>query len=112
MVKHDLSLEHLFAFIDKDRSQSISIEELTKGLQNILTPDECLALFMSIDKDGNKNLSYEELVIGCNKIHASYILFKLKQAIQGGGKSSNLSIDEVFRTVLPNADENPYMDIF
>jgi hypothetical protein len=44
---------------------------------------------MSIDKDGNKNLSYEELVVGCNKIHSSYVLYKLKQAIQGGGKSLN-----------------------
>lgn len=32
LVKHDYSLEHLFAFIDKDKSQTVTIQEFTKGL--------------------------------------------------------------------------------
>lgn len=82
MIKNDLAVDHLFAFIDKDRSNSVTIEELTRGLcPDIITPDECVALFMSIDQDGNKVLTYEELVLGLSKIHASYCLHKIRMAL-------------------------------
>lgn len=53
-------------------------------------------------------LTYEELVNGCSKIYASYVLHKLRQAIQGGA-SKGLSIDKVFATVDDNG--NGDMDI-
>jgi len=49
LIKHDFSLEHLFAFIDKDKSQTVTIQEFTKGLQEVLSDNECVILFQSID---------------------------------------------------------------
>ena len=108
LIKHDFSLEHWFGFIDKDRSQTVTIEEFTRGLSEVLSADECLILFQSIDWDRNNMLTYEELVNGCCKIYASYVLHKLRQAIQGGARSG-LSIDKVFQTVDDNS--NGEMDI-
>jgi Ca2+-binding EF-hand superfamily protein len=81
LIKQDLSLDHLFAFIDKDKSSTVTIEELSRGLSNILSSDETLQLFMSLDQDNSKTITYEELVSGCSQIHASYILYKIRQAI-------------------------------
>ena len=65
LMKNDLSLENLFMFIDKDRSKTITIEEMSGGLSSILQSDEIIALFDSIDEDRNKIITYEELISGC-----------------------------------------------
>ena len=61
---------------------------------------------MSIDQDNSKSLSFEEIVNGCSKIHASYILHKLRKTIESG---KELSIDKVFSAV--DEDNNDEMDI-
>jgi Ca2+-binding EF-hand superfamily protein len=78
LIKYDYSLEHLFSFIDKDKSQTVTIAEFTRGLQEVLSDSECRTLFDSIDWDHNQMLTYEELVNGCSKIYASYVLHKMR----------------------------------
>ena len=36
LLKNDYSLEVVFKFLDKDKSDGITIEELTKGLKDVL----------------------------------------------------------------------------
>ena len=86
LIKNDLSLEQLFRYIDKDKSKSLTIQELTRGLSNILTDEEIRILFMTVDKDNSNTVSYEELITECSKIHCGYVLQKLKAAIENGGK--------------------------
>jgi hypothetical protein len=59
----DLSLDHLFDFLDADYSKQISIEEFTRGLSSVLTPDECRALYIATDMNENNQLSREELIL-------------------------------------------------
>ena len=75
LIKNDLSLEHLFAFIDKDKSKTITIEEFTRGLQVVLTAEEARALFLNIDNDQNNLLTYEELVTALQQVHTGYVLY-------------------------------------
>jgi len=50
----DLELSHFFAYLDRDNSKSISIEEFDKGLsKSVLTSEECRILFIHIDADEN-----------------------------------------------------------
>jgi len=51
MLKNDYSLDQIFAFMDKDLSKTVSIEEITRGLSSVLSADESRALFMAIDLD-------------------------------------------------------------
>lgn len=59
----DLSLDHLFEFLDADFSKQISIEEFTKGLSSVLNPDESRALFIAIDMNENNSLTREEIIL-------------------------------------------------
>jgi Ca2+-binding EF-hand superfamily protein len=102
LIKNDLSLDHLFTFIDRDRSKTVTIEEFTRGMSGVLSPDEALRLFMTLDSEGNKLLTYEELVSGCAKIHAAYVLHKMRLAIQSGG--ANLTIDKIFKAIDDNSN--------
>jgi hypothetical protein len=45
MLSKDYSLEVIFKFLDKDKSDGINIVELTKGLNNVLNDEECRILF-------------------------------------------------------------------
>lgn len=45
MLKHDYSLEVIFKFLDKDKSDGINIAELTRGLKEVLNEEECRILF-------------------------------------------------------------------
>jgi Ca2+-binding EF-hand superfamily protein len=105
MIKNDLSLEHIFAYLDKDKSQAISIEEVTRGFQSILNDAEILKLFMTIDSDGSKSINYEELVVAFKDVHTNYILHKLKQAITMG----NLTPEKVFNAV--DVDSSRQLDV-
>jgi hypothetical protein len=51
LLTHDYSLEDKFKFIDKDKSDGVSIQELTKGFDKILSAEECRILFLAVDKD-------------------------------------------------------------
>ena len=45
MLSKDYSLEVIFKFLDKDKSNGINIVELTKGLKDVLNEVECRILF-------------------------------------------------------------------
>ena len=62
LIKNDLSLETLFRFIDKDKSKSLSIQELTRGLTGILKDEEIRILFIAVDRDNSNSISYDELI--------------------------------------------------
>lgn len=74
LTKNDLSLHALFSFLDKDKSKGINIAELTRGMKDILTDDECLVMFMVIDKDNSNEITPDELITECSKIHCAYVL--------------------------------------
>lgn len=93
-MKNDLSLENLFMYVDKDRSKTMTIEEVSRGLASILQSDEIIVLFDSIDDDHNKIITYEELISGCAQIQTSYIVYKMRQAILGGA-----GVKQVFLSV-------------
>ena len=71
---HDYSLEDKFKFIDKDKSNGVSIQELTKGFDKVLNEEECRVLFLAVDKDESGEISYDELVSECSKINCGYVL--------------------------------------
>lgn len=88
LIKNNLSLETLFRFIDKDKSKSLSIEELTRGLTGILSDDEIRYLFIAVDRDNSNSISYEELIQECSKIHCAYVLDKIRTAINSGKQTT------------------------
>lgn len=96
LLKNDLSLENLFMFIDKDRSKTVTIEEMSRGLSSILQSEEIIILFDSIDEDRNKILTYEELISACAQIQTSYVVYKMRQAILGG---TGQGVKQVFQSV-------------
>ena len=59
-----------------------------------------------VDQDRNGLLTYEELVTALSKIHASYVLHKVKMAIEG---SKTLKLDTIFASI--DRDGNNSMDI-
>jgi Ca2+-binding EF-hand superfamily protein len=48
----------MFAFLDKDKSQSLTIEEVTRGLKSILTDFEIIKLFQAIDNNKSNTLCF------------------------------------------------------
>ena len=96
LLKNDLSLENLFMFVDKDRSKTVTIEEMSRGLSSVLQSDEIITLFDSIDEDRNKIITYEELISGCAQIQTSYVVYKMRQAILGG---TGQGVKQVFQSV-------------
>lgn len=106
LIKSDLSLEQLFRYLDKDKSKGITIQELTRGLNSILTDEEVRILFIAVDKDQSNEITYEELITECAKIHCGYVLQKIKGAIESG---KSMSIDKVFDTL--DSNKNGDMEI-
>ena len=100
-----MSLEQLFAFIDKDKSKQLSMKELTLGLKSVLTDEEIVLLFQAVDRDQSNEISYDELMGACGRIHCGYVMDKVKRAIDRG----DLSVDKVFQTV--DSDGNGAIDI-
>jgi Ca2+-binding EF-hand superfamily protein len=80
-MKHDYSLEVMFKFLDKDKSDGINIVELTKGLKDLLSEQECRILFVAVDKDHSGEISYVELINECSKINCGYVLQKMKNTL-------------------------------
>ena len=88
-------------FLDKDKSKSLSIEELTRGLTNnkVLTAEEVRDLFVAVDYDKSNSITYDELIRECSKIHCAYIQSKIKSAIESDKK---LKIEEIVKTLDSN----------
>ncbi|CDW86689.1 protein fantom [Stylonychia lemnae] len=107
LVSQGLDLHTLFKFLDKDKSKTLTIGELTMGMKNYLDDKEALELFMAIDKDNSNSISIDEIINECSMIHCVYVLDQLKKAIQTG---VDLSVEKVFETVDNN--KNGEMDIF
>ena len=92
LIKNDISLEHLFAYLDKDRSKSISVAELSRGLKSILSEAEIVKYFQTVDIDQGNTVTFEELTVSLKEVHLNYILHKLKLAITSG----KLTAEKVF----------------
>ena len=74
----------LFSHLDKDKSKSISIGELTLGLKSCLSDDEARELFIAVDKDKSNSITIDELINECSMIHCAYVLDEIKKAIKDG----------------------------
>ncbi len=98
-------MEHLFAFIDRDRSHSVTIAEMTRGLQSVLSDKEVVVIFEWVDQDKNGSLSFEEVVNAFKEVHTGYVLNKLRQAITNG----KLTPEKVFATIA--SDEKESLDV-
>jgi Ca2+-binding EF-hand superfamily protein len=107
MIKSEIELSHLFAYIDRDNSKSISIEEFTKGLKTVLNDEECRTLFLHIDTDNSNSLSYEEIINSLQHIYTGYILFKLRGMID---KSAGVLTPEIIFNTSDN-DNDGLIDI-
>ena len=106
IMKHDYSLEVIFKFLDKDKSNDVSIEELTRGLKELLTAEECRILFLAVDKDHSGGISYDEIITECSKINCGYVLSKMKSVLQG---SKDMTPEKVFD--LYDRDRSNKMEI-
>lgn len=67
-------------------------------MKNILDDNECLTLFQALDQDNSNTVTRDELISECSKIHASYVLQRLRTAIQSG----KTKISEIFKAVDSN----------
>ena len=103
MIKSEIELSHLFAYIDRDHSKNISIEEFTKGLNTVLNAEECRNLFLHIDTDNSNTLSYEEIINSLQHIYTGYILFKLRGMIDKSGGA--LTPEIIFKTADNDNDD-------
>lgn len=43
--------------MDKDGSKSVNIGEMTVSMKDILTDEECIAIFMAIDKNRDNSVT-------------------------------------------------------
>lgn len=93
MLSKDYSLEVIFKFLDKDKSDGISIVELTRGLKDVLNEEECRILFAAVDKDHSGEISYNEIITECARINCAYVLFKIKQLMD---TSKDYKPDKIF----------------
>lgn len=100
LLQNDTSLQDLFTFMDKDKSDSLTIGELTTKMKNILDDNECLTLFQALDQDNSSTITRDELISECSKIHASYVLQRLKNAIESG----KTKIQDIFKAVDSNGN--------
>eukprot|EP00347_Sterkiella_histriomuscorum_P001912 403370193 len=105
LLQANTGLQELFTFIDKDKSNSLSIGELTTKMKGILNDDESLALFQAVDQDQSNEITRDELISECSKIHCSYVLQKLRNAIETG----KMTYEKVFEAV--DDDGNNTMEV-
>ena len=82
LIKNDISLEHLFAYLDKDRSKSISVAELSRGLKSILSEAEIVKYFQTVDIDQGNTVTFEELTVSLKESTEK----KTVAAAGGGGR--------------------------
>ncbi len=102
MIKSEIELSHLFAYLDRDNSKSISIEEFTRGLNTVFSAEEARILFIHIDTDESNTLSYEEIINSLQHIYTGYILYKLRGMIDKSGGA--LTAESIFKTADTNED--------
>lgn len=96
MLTKDYSLEVIFKFLDKDKSDGINIVELTKGLKELLNEEECRLLFLAVDKDQSGEISYNEIITECARINCAYVLFKIKQLMDSSKDTKPEKIFDMF----------------
>lgn len=94
MMKHDLSIEVLFKFMDKDGSDDITIEELTRNSTAILNDNDCRILFDAVDADKSGKLSYAEIINELAKLNSAYALKKINETLT----SCKTTVESVFST--------------
>lgn len=103
---NDLSLGMLFAYMDKDSSGGMTLQEMQeRGLGKILAPDELRLIFNTVDRDRSGEISQEELITELSLINCQFVLKKLKKTIEGAAgalKGGKTPYDEVFDTVDTN----------
>lgn len=102
MIKSEIELSHLFAYLDRDNSKSISIEEFTRGLNTVLTAEEARILFLHLDTDDSNSITYNEIINNLQHIYTGYILFKLRGMIDKSGGA--LTPELIFKTADNNDD--------
>lgn len=65
MKTKKMDLNTIFELLDKDKSKGITIGEFSKGLDKIITAEECRILFELVDADKSGEVSYDELINEC-----------------------------------------------
>lgn len=71
MSAKDHSLDDLFAIMDRDKNNSIDIEEFKRGVKDALSDHQAQVLFNAIDIDKSLTLTRDEIAIELSTINCA-----------------------------------------